>query len=439
MFLSPPPEKPEVRYYDGMNEMNEICLSKAQRLLEIIATVDQGLLSKPLERTNILRQKADECTEMLLHYFELEVRASAGEGWGATKTLHPEHRRLMRRSLSQWSLNLEQVRLKWQEKENLAKIKKGALAKWVKLQCGEIATAEAELDKLYNVAEKVAQLLSKHSDLPGFVLPKRLPKPQAKSKPKVKPTAKALQPAEAGVEAAQPEAAIETAAEAAAGAAAGAGVEAAVAVEPVAAQPETAQLEAAVLAAIEVPDEPAVAAQPEAAVAVEPEAAQPEAVVAVESEAAQPEAAVGGEPVAAQPEAAEVVDLEAAQPKPAEVISPEAWEAGGGSIRKFVEDRAEVEAKLAELSAGEIAYNKWRDRLSTKQKIMIIDEWYEKAENYSSLKKMVEHVKNTQTLGTCSKCHWGKKGCERCNHEQSLNYVLKWGKTAAWFNDKLWI
>ena len=408
--------------------MNEICLSKAQHLVEIIAAVDQGLLSKPLERTNVLRQKADECTEMLLHYFELEVRVSAGEGWGATKTLHPEHRRLMRRSLSQWSLNLEQVRLKWQEKENAAKIKKEVLSKWVKLQCGEIARADAELDKLYNVAEKVALLLSKHSDLPGFVLPKRLPKPQAKSKPKAKPTAKALQPAEAGVEAAQPEAeaAVEAAAEAAAGAAAEAGVEAAVPVEPVAAQPEIAQLEAAVLAAIELPVEPAVAAQPEAAVAVEPEAAQPEA-------------AVGGEPVAAQPEAAVAVEPEAAQPEAAVPISPEAWAADGGSIIVVQEDRAEVEAKLAELSAGEIAYNKWRDRLSTKQKIMIIDEWYAKADNYSSLKKMIEHVRSKQSLGTCSKCHWGKKGCERCNHEQSLNYVLKWGKTAAWFNDKLWI
>jgi len=146
--------------------------------------------------------------------------------------------------------------------------------------------------------------------------------------------------------------------------------------------------------------------------------AQPEADVAVE--AAQLEADVAGEPVAAQ-------------------ISSLAWEAEGGTITVLHEDRAEVEAKLAELSAGEIAYSKWRDRLSTEQKLMIIDEWYGKTENYSSLKKMVEHVKSTQTLGTCSKCHWGKKGCERCNYQQSLNYVLRWGKTSAWFKQRLWI
>ena len=357
--------------------MNEICLSKADHLVHIIAAADNRLLSKPLERTNILRQKADECTEMLLHYFELEVRASAGEGWGATKTLHPEHRKQMRMALKQWSMNLEQVRLKWQEQEKAASTKKRVLSQWVQMQVGEIAKAESELDKLYKVAEEVAQLLGKHSDLPGFVLPKRLPKPQAKSKPKAKPTAKALQPAEAGVEAA--------------------------------AQPEAAQPEAGVEAAAEAATE----------AAVQPTEAGVEA--AAKPEAAQPEAA---QPEAAQPEVAQ---------------SPEAWLHGSKPIVIVDEDRAEVEAKLAELSAGEIAYKEWRDRLSTEQKLMIIDEWYAKAENYSSLKKMIAHVKSTQTLGTCSKCHWGKLGCERCNYQQSLNYVLKWGKTAAWFKDKLWI
>ena len=180
--------------------MNEVCFSKAQHLVNMIARVDFGLLSKPLERTNILRQKADECTELFLHYFELEVRASAGEGWGATKTLHPEHRKQIRNALKQWSMNLEQVRLKWQEKEALLNTKKRVLSNWIKLQVGEIVKADAELDKLYETAEAVAQLLNKHSDLPGFVLPKRLPKPEAK--PKAKPTVKALQPAAAAAAAA---------------------------------------------------------------------------------------------------------------------------------------------------------------------------------------------------------------------------------------------
>ena len=378
--------------------MNEVCFSKAQHLVDIIAAVDKGLLSKPLERTNILKQKADECTEMFMHYFELEVRASAGEGWGATKTLHPEHRRQIRNALKLWSMNLEQVRLKWQEAEKASSTKKKVLSQWVQLQIGEIAKADVELDKLYEVAAKVAQLLSKHSDLPGFVLPKRLPKPKAKSKPKAKPTAKALQSAEA--------VASEPATEASEPA-----VEAS---EPVAAQPEAAVAEP--LGAVE----PTVAAQPEAAVAVETEAAQPEA--------AQPEAAVAVEPEADQPEAAVA-------------ISPEAWLQGSKPITIVLldEDKAEVEAKLAELSAGEIAYKEWRDRLSTAQKLMIIDEWYAKAENYNSLKKMVELVKSKQTLGTCSKCRWGELGCERCNYEQSLNYVLRWGHVASWFKARLWI
>ena len=80
VYSTPPLEQPEVRYYDGLEQLNEICLSKAQHLLSIIAGADSRLLSKPLVRTNSLRQKADECTEMLMHYFEIEVRASANEG-----------------------------------------------------------------------------------------------------------------------------------------------------------------------------------------------------------------------------------------------------------------------------------------------------------------------------------------------------------------------
>ena len=111
----------------------------------------------------------------------------------------------------------------------------------------------------------------------------------------------------------------------------------------------------------------------------------------------------------------------------------------GEVIATIDEDQAEVEAKCAELAAGEIVFSQWLGKLSTELKVKIIDEFYGKAENYKTLKNMVEHVRSRQTLGTCSKCRFSPKGCEYCNYEQSLNYVLRRGQVAAWYKAKLFI
>ena len=112
-------EQAQVRYYESMNDVNEICLSKALRILSIL-----GLPQEGFDRCNQFRQKGAECTEVVMHYAELEVRHLIGEGWGSVPALHPQHKQKIRQVLSRFQSNLEPVRKKWVEDTMAEEMKK---------------------------------------------------------------------------------------------------------------------------------------------------------------------------------------------------------------------------------------------------------------------------------------------------------------------------
>ena len=170
---------PEVRYYESLEIMNDICFSKAVKLCGLFDIPEHSVI-----RTNHFRQKEDECTEVVMAYMESEVRNLNGESFGAVKTLHPNQRRLQRVALQRFCDNLEKARMQWYDKECLAVEKKKTLAKWIENKVGKDHLIQMQLLKLKTIAEKTAELMQQHKGLVGFDLPKPEPKPKSKAKPK---------------------------------------------------------------------------------------------------------------------------------------------------------------------------------------------------------------------------------------------------------------
>ena len=66
-----------VRYYETLDKMNEVCMSRAKLLLEFFG------IEAEVERTNTFRQVADDCVWWVCHYAEVEAREAHCEGLGA--------------------------------------------------------------------------------------------------------------------------------------------------------------------------------------------------------------------------------------------------------------------------------------------------------------------------------------------------------------------
>ena len=83
LAIEPPPA---VRYYETMDKANEVCISRAEQLLEALGLSPELVKSVP-ERSNKFRQVGEDCGWWVLHYTEAEVRNKALEGWGACKAV----------------------------------------------------------------------------------------------------------------------------------------------------------------------------------------------------------------------------------------------------------------------------------------------------------------------------------------------------------------
>ena len=158
-------QKSSVRYYETLNDMNEICFSKALKMLNILELPQAGF-----DRCNKLKQKSDESAEVVMHYAELEVRHIAGEGWGTVRCLHPNHRTKIRQTLSRFQTSLEPVRLQWVENSAIEELQKTYLRLVAEKNVGKVAIAELELKKIRQLSEAVAELIHEH--LPRLELPK---------------------------------------------------------------------------------------------------------------------------------------------------------------------------------------------------------------------------------------------------------------------------
>ena len=384
-------EKAQVRYYESMSDLNEICLSKALKVLSIL-----GLPQEGFDRCNQFRQKGAECTEVVMHYSELEVRHAAGEGWGSVLALHPEHRIKMRKTLGRFQSNLEPVRKKWVEKTRLEEVKKACLEQMVEQKVGRAAMIDRQLERLYKLSNTVSAMIQSYdAALPSLGLPKPQPKTKAKAAAKLKSQAKAA-----------------------------------------AQHPAPDQLEVPEASAGEtMPAEEVVAA------------AEPEALQEVKNDQAIPPEEPPQDQISDQdhpaPDQLEVPEPSAGETMSAEeVVSAAEAEAeaiqelkiDGGVIEEGEPLDADTVQKLNELGAGEVRFSKWLEDLSQKQKLEIIDTHFKDHSEFRNMKRYLQYVEATAFCEGCSKCRYTK--CERCTYSKAQNYVLRNASVPYWWKQK---
>ena len=416
--------KAQVRYYESLNEFNEICISKALRICEILG------LGQDLVRHNEFRQTGVECCEVVMHYMEAELRQMVGEGWGSVPPLHPKHSQQIRACLSRFSQTLEAHRLQWCKAMIAEEIGKEQMRKWIEAKAGKANVLEVELRRIRKLSKAVAEICTHHANIPGFVLPQPEPKPkssnsgepsQKKAKQdKVKPgepsQAKQEEPGQPGEEPWGQEA----------------GQPGEAAQKGEAGQPgEAGQTgEAGQKAAAGQPGE---AAQPGEA-GQTGEAGQ-KAAAGQPGEAAQPVEA--GQPGEAGH--FEMPGEEQDQPNeltPEQIVSKAAKEHQKNNMKQIVvlddepaAETLEAEQKLAELAAGEASIQKWLSGLSQPQKEQIIDllltrDWFEEPQEVLAY---MQYMSNCEKPQGCGKCRYSK-GCEACSLGNAQNYVIKHGK-----------
>ena len=149
-----------VRYYDTLAELNEVCLARAAVVLEAL-----GVSTKP-ERSNRFLQQGVDCGWWVLRYAEAEVRKAAQEGWGAVKPVSSVTKNEMRACLSKAAenKNLEETRLKWLEEDRLAALKAEALRLTLDKRVGVSDRQAASLQTLQEQARQAAEVLLREGE-----------------------------------------------------------------------------------------------------------------------------------------------------------------------------------------------------------------------------------------------------------------------------------
>ena len=174
---------PEVRYYEGLDEVSEGCWKAAETLCEAIG------VSMPPTKANVSSQIGAECGICLLHWTEGELRKLHGEdaeliGWPDTSRM-----RDIRKRVSVWCEGCERERRRWalqvgqeheerskrreawlqavQEQEKLKFLSKEAAADARALAC-ELSNSGESVSPLdvpedFKAALRRLQLLRKHN------------------------------------------------------------------------------------------------------------------------------------------------------------------------------------------------------------------------------------------------------------------------------------
>ena len=127
-----------VRYFDTLDSVNKVCVSRANQLLDCFG------IEARAERTNIFRQVGDDCGWWVLHYAEVEARNAEGEGLGACLAIGNALRKpQIRACLQQATVQLEAARVKWLQEEQREKEQAEAVRKLVeKKKGGGFSSAE---------------------------------------------------------------------------------------------------------------------------------------------------------------------------------------------------------------------------------------------------------------------------------------------------------
>ena len=145
---------PKVRYYDMEEKEHEICLRRAQRLLNVLKVKTEVL------RTNVFREPGADCIFWLLHYAELEVRQHDGQGWGSCHSIqHSSRKRQIRRHLAPAQELLEKARVKWFQDEEREALKLQTVSKFLETKKGRHKELEQQMGSLKRRAAAAAEVV----------------------------------------------------------------------------------------------------------------------------------------------------------------------------------------------------------------------------------------------------------------------------------------
>ena len=126
-----------VRYFDTMNTMNEICLSRANQLLDWFGVEARA------ERTNTFRQAGEDCAWWVLHYAEVEARDAHSEGPGACLAIGNALRKpQIRQCLKAGCEQQEAARVKWLQEQEKAEAQAEAVRKIAEKSRGSFNSVE---------------------------------------------------------------------------------------------------------------------------------------------------------------------------------------------------------------------------------------------------------------------------------------------------------
>ncbi len=398
-----------IRYYETMDDLNEVCLSRANHILECM-----GL--QPLERTNAMRQISDECSECVCYYMEGEMRHNGAEGWGAQGPFSQIYRAKLRDTLTKFARNLESHRLLWIEQEQLAETKQATLKAWINDKAGHTQTFQIEMDKIRAIS-KAAALLHAKTDMPLLELPEP-DKPEKKAKPKAKAKAKVQDEEEEIMNEIQDLLQAKPGEEPSGGG----GVSEPDPVEEASSGSKVAEPEPA--------QEPSGGGE-------EPEPVEEASGESKVEEPEPPEETSGvcdfpgsnleepsGESKVAEPEPAGEPSGELVEVKK-KLMAPE--------VKKLVADIEEIDEAKKNLGRHEEILEAWQKSLSYDAKFSLVQSMFEGTPEWKEMGKYVQHIRKNQTIGMCAKCRW-KSGCERCESGKSLNYLMRHQHVPPWFS-----
>ena len=148
-----------VRYYDTLTELNDVCHARAAVVLEAM-----GVSTQP-ERGNCFLQQGVDCGWWVLRYAEAEVRKAAQEGWGDVKPVSSvTNKNEMRACLSKAADKLEETRLKWLEEDRLAALKAEAWRLTLDKRVGVSDRQSASLQTLQEQSRHAAEVLLREGE-----------------------------------------------------------------------------------------------------------------------------------------------------------------------------------------------------------------------------------------------------------------------------------
>ena len=85
-----------------------------------------------------------------------------------------------------------------------------------------------------------------------------------------------------------------------------------------------------------------------------------------------------------------------------------------------------------ELKNGELELEQWLQQVKAQDKWKIAELLFKDRESWSEMKHYVNTVYAHQRLKRCSRCRY-RSGCDECDHDHALNYILRSQTTPAWF------